>query len=214
MRNRCISSGDISCAYHRPPADDVRRQRQRKGKANGASPRALACRSQPPASFQRSTAGAASPVVAHGRFDSLVRSLTHSPEPLMCADTRDRRPPRLAAAWWRSWPTRVDAHRTFGGTIDVARPGGRQHEHTARELTRVNRSPARRITESRPREWYRHFREEEKKEDSGAFIYGGFAVLSVGGGSCSVRATRGMQHRACDKRARNRWIDQPPRRWT
>lgn len=73
----------------------------------------------------------------------------------MCADTRDRPPPRLAAAWWRSRPTRIDAHRTFAnadGTIDAARHNGRRRW---RRAPRAGRSPdrlARRTTRDHARE--------------------------------------------------------------
>lgn len=151
----------------------------------------------------------------------------HSPEPLMCADTRDRPPPRLAAAWWRSRPTRIDAHRTFAnadGTIDAARHNGRRRWRRAPRAGRSARSA--RTTDHarpRPRESFppRATRQRGKKRrKTCAFIYGtGASRARVIGRRRPLSRSRCVQlngmsaalFRACDERARNQWIDQPRR---
>jgi len=128
--------------------------------------------------------------------------ITHSPEPLMCAGTRDRPPPLLvAAAWWCSRPSRVDAHRTSAvdGTIDLVRPyDGRRRAHVARwrELTaRATRSHARTLARPRPRVFFavresRH-RESERKKKTCAFIYGSRTSRVIGRQRLSLSLARG-----------------------
>lgn len=139
-----------------------------------------------------------------------------SPEPLMCAGTRDRPPPLLmAAAWWRSQPSRIDVHRTSAVTVDgiidlvydlvrgddahtsradasadrTHDPFARTHAPSARPRPRV--FPAARDTSQRGPEGV-------KKGKTRAFIYGSRASASYQSAAAlsfsrsRVRAARGM----------------------
>lgn len=137
----------------------------------------------------RTTTSAAAPTPCHR---SQGASLACSPEPLMCAGTRDRPPPRLTAVWWRNRPTRVDdVHRTSaaavdGGTIDAVRPDGRRRAHArSRNHARESLPPRARDTSEWPEG------EKKKKEPPCAFIYGygvsqAWRVISLGDSSLSL----------------------------
>lgn len=81
----------------------------------------LACSRYSPDSDERHRINPLSSLA--GRF-----ARSNSPEPLMCAGTRDKPPPRLTAVWWRNRSIRVDdVHRTSAvavddGIIDAVRP--------------------------------------------------------------------------------------------
>lgn len=132
----------------------------------------------------------------------------------MCAGTRDRLP-RLTAVWWRNRPIRVDdVHRTSAvavgdGIIDAVRPDGRHTLARATTPASISRR-ARGTRQSDPRE------EKKKERILCAFIYGYLrpdelsASETVFSRSCKTRrSVSAGRFRACDERARNRWIDQP-----